>query len=1035
MTDPRIAGIAARAATLADRLGPDWRSSGVAPDRLERWRERVGGDLATRLGWVGWSEDAVAPRLGEGSFAVLPDWCEFLVAAMQRTGAHFAEADAHPFGPLLSGFADEAVDRLPCAFGDAFTPGAASTLIDDLFTKLSYLAAPVLQIEFVAFRGEPVEAGAKRFEAFVGHMAAGALWDFFAEYAALARLLALCAQQWVAHVGRIAEDFAADRAAIAGRFGGALPERIVAVEPSLSDAHNHGRSVAIVTLSSGLRLAYKPRSVGIEAAWFALLADLDGDAGSFRSLAVLDRGTRGWVEIAAHAQCADPHAYYARAGNLLALLYALEASDCFHENIVAAGDFPVLIDMETLMHHVLRPAGASAADDVLFDSVMRAGLLPVWEAGRDNVVIDISGLGAAAEQTTPYLRRRWGQINRDAMALQHAAITVTSVHHLPMRDGRTWHVADFADDVVVGFQQTYRALIERRDALLAPGGGVAAMGGETLRLVFHPTRLYGLMLKRLGTPKALRSGLERSIEFDVLARFYLGSAVKEPYRALLGAELAALERGDIPYFALRADAVDLPLEGGCVTGAFAQSGIARAAAWIGRLGEADLAVQTEFVRASLAMAVTETPVRPEPVEACPELRREGRVPGTCFDKLSTNGGGGTDHEQAPAVTDAQLIAAARAIGDTLSARAIRSGDGSATWIAPQLLPHSTRYELRPLRLDLYGGQAGVALFLTALAREAGDRKLALAALAPLRRDALPGLGVLLANGHTIGGATGVGGIVYVLTRCADLLEQPELLDDALSAALLLNPSVIAADVEHDVMAGTAGAALGLLALHDATGNAEVLAIARACGDHLLARAVPVPGGIGWASGAHPSTTGLSHGAAGIALALSRLAGATGDARYQDAADRALAFEAWAFDAGRCNWRDLRGGIESPPAFMNAWCHGALGIGLSRIAMQAGAADIAAAVALDRGARTGGKDGLCCGTMARAELRLSAGDPAAARAIAGAVLDSADRRGGYALAGSSGPDLFDPSFFQGLSGIGYQLLRLADPALPRALTWD
>lgn len=1007
MTDPRIAGIAARAATLADRLGPDWRPAGAAPERLERWRERAGGDLATRLGWIDWSEDAVAPRLGEGSFAVLPGWCDFFAAAIPRIGVHFAEADAHPFGPLLSGFAAEAVDRLRGAFGDAFAPGAASTLIDDLFTKLGHLAAPALQIEFVAFRGEPAGAGAERFDAFVAHMKAGALWDFFAEYAALARLLALCAQQWVAHVGRVAEDFAADRAAIAGRFGNALPERIVAVEPSLSDAHNHGRSVAIVTLSTGLRLAYKPRSVGIEAAWFALLADLDGDAGSFRSLAVLDRGTRGWVEIAAHAQCADPHAYYARAGNLLALLYALEASDCFHENIVAAGDFPVLIDMETLMHHVLRPAGASAADDVLFDSVMRAGLLPVWEAGRDNVVIDISGLGAAAEQTTPYLRRRWSAINRDAMALQHAAITVTSVHHLPMQDGRTWHVADFADDMVAGFRRTYRALIERRGALLAPGGAIAAMGGETLRLVFHPTRLYGLMLKRLGTPKALRSGIERSIEFDVLARFYLGSAVKEPYQALLGAELAALERGDIPYFALRADAVDLPLEQGCVTGAFAQSGIARAAARIGRFDEADLAVQTDFVRASLAMAATVAPVA-----AISEPSRD----------------------VSPA-TDAQLIVAARAIGDTLSARAIRSADGGATWIAPQLLPHSTRYELRPLRLDLYGGQAGVALFLAALARETGDRELALAALAPLRRGALPGLGALLANGHTIGGATGVGGIVYVLTRCADLLTLPDLLDDALSAARSLDASVIAADIEHDVMAGAAGAALGLLALHDVTGNVEVLATARTCGDHLLASAVPMPGGIGWASGAHSPTTGLSHGAAGIALALSRLAQATGGARYRDAADWALAFEAWAFDAGRGNWRDLRGGIGSPPAFMNAWCHGALGIGLSRLAMQAGVADVAAAVALDGGARVAGKDGLCCGTMARAELRLSAGDPAAARAIAGAVLDSANRRGGYALAGPSGPDLFDPSFFQGLSGIGYQLLRLADPTLPRVLTWD
>ncbi|MFV3350022.1 DUF4135 domain-containing protein, partial [Mycobacterium tuberculosis] len=94
----------------------------------------------------------------------------------------------------------------------------------------------------------------------------------------------------------------------------------------------------------------------------------------------------------------------------------------FHENIVAESGYPVLIDMETLMHPVIRPAtdgveAAARADDLLFDSVLRAGLLPTWEAGRDGVVVDISGLGAAARQTTPYLRRRWSAINQDGMQL------------------------------------------------------------------------------------------------------------------------------------------------------------------------------------------------------------------------------------------------------------------------------------------------------------------------------------------------------------------------------------------------------------------------------------------------------------------------------------------------------------------------------------------------------------------------------------------------------------------------------------------
>ena len=34
-----------------------------------------------------------------------------------------------------------------------------------------------------------------------------------------------------------------------------------------------------------------------------------------------------------------------------------------------------------------------------------------------------------------------------------------------------------------------------------------------------------------------------------------------------------------------------------------------------------------------------------------------------------------------------------------------------------------------------------------------------------------------------------------------------------------------------------------------------------------------------------------------------------------------------------------------------------------------------------------------------------------------------------------PDLFDPTFFTGAAGIGYVLLRLADPSLPCVLALD
>ena len=71
-----------------------------------------------------------------------------------------------------------------------------------------------------------------------------------------------------------------------------------------------------------------------------------------RPLRVLDRHTHGWVECAEPAPCADRAAvtrYYQRAGALMCLAYVLQGSDCHAENLIAAGEDPVLVDCETLL--------------------------------------------------------------------------------------------------------------------------------------------------------------------------------------------------------------------------------------------------------------------------------------------------------------------------------------------------------------------------------------------------------------------------------------------------------------------------------------------------------------------------------------------------------------------------------------------------------------------------------------------------------------------------------------------------------------
>ena len=73
----------------------------------------------------------------------------------------------------------------------------------------------------------------------------------------------------------------------------------------------------------------------------------------FRTTQILDCGTYGWMEFITASPCESPQEverFYQRQGGYLALLYAIEATDFHLENLIAAGEHPVLIDLEAFFH-------------------------------------------------------------------------------------------------------------------------------------------------------------------------------------------------------------------------------------------------------------------------------------------------------------------------------------------------------------------------------------------------------------------------------------------------------------------------------------------------------------------------------------------------------------------------------------------------------------------------------------------------------------------------------------------------------------
>src|SRR5690606_37724327 len=155
----------------------------------------------------------------------------------------------------------------PCIFG------YLERQLDREITRAAELAW------FERFQAVPAEEraadGTAAYRAFVLSLLRD-LPGFFRDYARLAHQMATIVSAWVDASVEMFVRLRADRQAIGAAFaGGADPGLLVHIDTALSDPHHGRRRVAILWFESGLRVVYKPRGIGVEAAFGQLLAWLN----------------------------------------------------------------------------------------------------------------------------------------------------------------------------------------------------------------------------------------------------------------------------------------------------------------------------------------------------------------------------------------------------------------------------------------------------------------------------------------------------------------------------------------------------------------------------------------------------------------------------------------------------------------------------------------------------------------------------------------------------------------------------------------
>ncbi|HVO41381.1 MAG TPA: type 2 lanthipeptide synthetase LanM family protein [Aggregatilineales bacterium] len=1082
--------IVERASSLQDRLSgalvprdPVDETAAEIESRLQQWCQNVTrGDwdrFKNRLLWDGIDLEAVRPLLGsvrvkDGQFR--PRWAHTLGEVLAGLGSGLSGEDRCldknapiPFEEVWLPFvrlARRSVQTRSGSNGQLLSDEAQATQERELLSSLSQIGSQALLVEFMTFQATAQPWGLLKFmnqptaadrpaekittqlySEFVRNTLDGGLAGVLREYSVLGRLAATATDFWIDATSEFIDRLAADLPDLQQRFGSDLG-RVVSLTADLSDPHRNGRSVIALRFESGFQLVYKPRDLSIEAAFNRFLGWLNdqGVTPAFKALKVLARPTHGWIEFVEHSPCKtedEARAYYRRAGMLVCLIYLLHGSDCHGGNLIASGPHPVIVDLEVLLDPIVAYEGHQEGMDsaqVLAvqqfkTSVLTSALLPCWEQGSDGKGYDISALGSMPIDSG-VLMPGWHYINTDQMARFKTEQPLPENKAVAYLDHVALSPDDYADDIVAGFRQMYGFFQERQQSLQEPDGPLAMFRHVRGRFVFRNTSLYTQLRQYGFDPKYMRDGVDRSIHLDRASWVFLLSNDKSRYWPLLHEELHALEQMDIPIFNLYTDgnALISSADPILVPGAFTESGYSLVLSTLNHLSQADMELQSGFIRAALlTRTLGGADAHPEIQPVMPDL---GKI--------------------APLSRD-QLVEEAVSIADKLVKTAIRS-DTSITWIMLEYSAEIERYGLRPLGPSLYSGLAGIALFFGALGKVTGEstyRDLAVATMRDVRADlaqAGPGRLAIFGSRVGLGGAFGIGGIVYVMARLSQFLDDEKLLAEARRACALVTPQLIADDRHLDVVSGSAGLILGLLALYDRLPDPALLDQAIVCGRHLLGRRTPGdPGVRAWITLNEAALTGFSHGAAGIAYALECLYQRAPDPLFLEAASEAGAYERSVFSPDAGNWPDFRYPSSQGPVFTTSWCHGAPGIALARLTRLKWIDSADTRRDVEIGLKTTRQaaleindvDHLCCGTLGRVETLFKADQilarPDLAKAairLASRVVAMAHDRGAYLLLGTLSREIHNPGFFQGLSGIGYELLRLAYPdTLPSVLLWE
>ena len=384
------------------------------------------------------------------------------------------------------------------------------------------------------------------------------------------------------------------------------------IDMECGDAHSCGKTIAILNGNFG-KIVYKSHNLTNDLVLNEIIEFLDlyGKLEyKLKRTKVLSKEDHGWQEFIENRECVcedEVKRFYYRLGVYLAIFFILNSGDMHYENIISEGEYPRIIDTETLVTISKYNTFLTnqSTHNFPMDNVLSTSLLPV---NNENSILDVdmSGLTGGdfkSKKIREYYIENYGT---DRMKIVRKNLVYKMQQtNIPKIKGKNVDVTIWEKEFVKGFDSAMHIFKENK-SILTGYLSRASIQNSNQRQLFRNTYVYAKYLEASYSPKYLGSFKARNELFSILIE-----GNKKDYQRIKQ-EIKILNEGFIPAFHTKFDTTDLFSDSELIQKHyFNQSGKSTIAYKINTLSDETICLQKHIISLSFMTLIKDLIKKPE----------------------------------------------------------------------------------------------------------------------------------------------------------------------------------------------------------------------------------------------------------------------------------------------------------------------------------------------------------------------------------------------------------------------------------------